>query len=90
MSTAYVAKEEMERIHLCPDLSHTYLVRRGTAGQDLWFFQDVCSPKPTEGKTVGLYLKIHTVGKVHYLQSLTILIDIIRIVDSESRLKRKR
>jgi hypothetical protein len=70
-------------------LFNTYQVGRRAVSQDLLSFQDLNSPKASEGKNVLLHPKVNAVGKVHYLQSLTVLIIIIGIMDSELRFKRK-
>lgn len=76
--------------HNCSGLFYTYLVGRRTVSQDLLSFQDLYSPKAAEDKNIRMCPKVDTVGEVHYLQSLIVLIIIIGIVDSKPRFKRKR
>lgn len=85
-----VRKRLRNPLHICSGLFYTYLVGRGTVSQDLLSFQGLHSPKATEVKNVQLCPKVNTVGKVHYLQSLIVLIKIIGIVDSKPRFKRRR
>lgn len=70
--------------------ARTHLAGRGAAGQDLLSFQGLHRPEAAEGENVQLCSQVHAVGKVHYVQSLIVLLTIIEIVDSKPKLKRKR
>lgn len=85
-----IRKRLRNPFHICSGFFYTYLVGRRAVSQDLLSFQDLYSPKAAEDKNIQLRPKVDTVGKVHYLQSLIVLITIIRIVDSKPRFKRKR